>query len=56
MRGKKKVKAGISQLEKSEGGLTETYQEAAEILNDFFQSVFTKEPEREVPHLKRRVN
>ena len=41
VRSKQKVKAGISQLERSEGGLTDTDQEAAEILSDFFQSVFT---------------
>ena len=35
VRSKQKVKVGISQLERSEGDLTDTDQEAAEILSDF---------------------
>ena len=35
--------------------MTDTDQEAAEILSYFFQSVFTKDPDGDVPHLKRIV-
>ena len=55
MRSKQKVQAGISRLEKDNKDLTETDEDAAEILNDFFQSVYTKEPPGEVPEMPRRV-
>ena len=55
VRSKQKVKAGISQLEKENGDLTETDEEAAEILSEFFQSVYTREPPGDVPEMTSRV-
>ena len=54
VRAKQKVKTGVSQLETEEGELTNTDKETANILNNFFKSVFTKEPEGETPTLPRR--
>ena len=51
VRDKQKVKVGISQLEKEDGTRTDSDEETAEILSDFFQSVFTSEPAGEVPTL-----
>ena len=42
---------GISQLAKEDGTRTESDEETAEILSNFFQSVFTSEPAGEVPTL-----
>jgi len=39
VRDKRKVKSTISQLEKSDGSLTDSDAEVVEVLNDFFQSV-----------------
>jgi hypothetical protein len=54
VRSKQKVKAGISRLEDEEGNLTNTGEEAANVLNGFFESVFTQEPEGDVPELSPR--
>ena len=48
VREKQKVKSGISRLENEEGNLTEDEKEAANVLNRFFQSVFTEEPDGDV--------
>ena len=45
------MKVGVAQLENDSGNLTETDEEAAEVLSSFFQSVFTKEPDGEAPLL-----
>ena len=55
VRGKQKVKVGVSQLEKADGGLTETDSETAEVLSEFFQSVYTREPQGDVPQMAKRV-
>ena len=47
VREKQKVKVGISQLEKEDGTRTDSDEETAENLSDFFQSVFASE-KREV--------
>ena len=53
VREKQKVKSGISRLENEEGNLTEDEKEAAaNVLNRFFQSVFTEEPDGDVPGLE----
>ena len=52
VREKQKVKLGISRLENEEGNLTEDEKEAANVLNRFFQSVFTEEPDGDVPGLE----
>ena len=52
----KQVKAGISHLEKQNGDLTETDEEAAEILSESFQSVYTREPPGDVPEMTSRVD
>ena len=52
VREKQKVKSGISRLENEEGNVTEDEKEAANVLNRFFQSVFTEEPDGDVPGLE----
>ena len=37
------IKTSIGQLEKSDGSLTNGEKEVVKVLNDFFQSVFTRE-------------
>ena len=54
VRAKQKVKSGISRLEDEEGNLTETKEEAANVLNRVFESVFTQEPDGNVPELDPR--
>ena len=54
VRAKQKVKTGVSQLAKEDGDLTNTDKETADVLNSFFQSVFTVEPDGETPSLPRR--
>ena len=51
-----KVKVGVQQLKKEDGSLTDTDEEAAEVLSNFFQSVFTKEPDGEVPELQQVID
>ena len=55
VRDKRKVKSTISQLEKSDGSLTDSDSEVVEVLNDFFQSVFTIEDSSSVPQFTSRV-
>ncbi|XP_072040364.1 uncharacterized protein [Amphiura filiformis] len=54
VRAKQKVKTGVSQLENDQGDLTKTDKETADVLNSFFQSVFTQEPDGEPPTLADR--
>ena len=46
---KLKTRTGIADLIKPDGTKTSTDQDKAEVLNTFFQSVFTVEPEGELP-------
>ena len=46
---KTKVKEGVANLEKPDGNLTETDSEKAEVLNNFFTSVFTIETDTNIP-------
>ena len=54
VRAKQKVKTGVSQLKNDQGDLTKTDKETADVLNNFFQSVFTQEPDGEPPTLADR--
>ena len=49
MRSKTKVKTGISDLDKEDGTRTKNDEEKANVLNDFFASVFTREDLSHVP-------
>lgn len=51
-----KPKEGVSNLTKSDGSLTNTDREKAEILNSFFSSVFTKEDTTNVPSFPLRTD
>ena len=46
---KTSTRTGISDLDKDDGTTARTDEEKAQVLNDFFQSVFTEEPEGELP-------
>ena len=54
VRSKQKVKVGVSRLARDDGEPTETDEEAANVLNKFFESVFTQEPAGDVPVLHAR--
>ena len=56
VREKQKVKTGISRLENEDGNLTDSEEEAANVLNRFFRSVFTEEPAGEVPQLETKFD
>ena len=51
VRDKQKVKVGVTQLEKDDGSRTESDRETADLLSEFFQSVYTSEPAGDVPTL-----
>ena len=51
VRDKQKVKVGVTQLEKEDGSRTESDRETADLLSEFFQSVYTSEPAGDVPTL-----
>ena len=55
VRDKSKVKTSIGQLEKPDGLLTDGENEAVGVLNNFFQSVFTREDPFSVPKFSPRV-
>ena len=54
VRSKQKVKSGISQLESEDGELSKDDFQTANILNNFFQSVYTNEPDGDPPSLAPR--
>jgi len=49
-----KVRAPVGDLEKQDGTMTENDQDKAEVLNDFFKSVFTVEDTTDIPRLAER--
>ena len=55
VRDKSKVKTSIGQLQKPDGLLTDGENEAVGVLNNFFQSVFTREDPFSVPKFSPRV-
>ena len=46
-----KVRSDVMSLRKEDGSCTCSDQETAQCLNDFFTSVFTTEPDRDLPSL-----
>jgi hypothetical protein len=55
MRNKHKVKQVVTQLVKEDGTSTETDEESAGVLSDFFKSVFTEEGDGPLPEFANRV-
>ena len=51
-----KTKANVPQLERSEGSMTESDQQKAEVLNEFFQSVFVEEDTSKLPDFDLRTD
>ncbi len=51
---KTKSRSGINDLEKGDGGLTQSDEEKADVLNTFFTSVFTQEDLTNIPTLEDR--
>ena len=49
MRSKTKTKMSVSQLDKGNGELTNTDQETADVLNNYFASVFETEDDQNIP-------
>ena len=49
-----KTRSKVSKLLKTDGEYTETAEEQAQVLNDFFSSVFTKEDLNNIPQLSKR--
>jgi hypothetical protein len=56
IKSKTKVKSGIGPLKKPDGKMTADGREMADILNDFFASVFTKEDVTNMPTKDRETN
>ena len=54
VRSKTKVKSSVCKLQNQAGGLTETDQETADILNNFFASVFEREGSNPLPAFEQR--
>ena len=46
---KSKPKESVSNLRRADGSLTESNAEKAKVLNEFFSSVFTQEPDKDLP-------
>ena len=55
IRKQQKVKATVGKLEMGNGGLTDTDQEAANVLQDFFQSVFVIEGDSCLPDFPNKL-
>ena len=51
-----KVQSNVGILERDDGSFTETDYEAANVLNSFFTSVFTKESLSDIPSLSNKFN
>ena len=53
---KQKVKSSISSLEKSDGSLTTSNQEAANVLASFFETTFTHEDTSSFPLFPKKLD
>ena len=51
-----KSREGVSNLRKDDGNLTENDKEKTEVLNNFFQSVFTSEDKSNIPKFESKTN
>ena len=51
-----KSKEGVSNLKKNDGNLTENDQEKTEVLNNFFQSVYTQEDKTNIPKFENKTD
>ena len=51
-----KPKEGVSNLVKEDGKLTENNQEKTEVLNNFFQSVYTSEDKNNIPTFEKKTD
>ena len=49
VKAKTSTRSGIGDLKRDDGTIASTDKEKAQVLNDFFQSVFTEEPDGELP-------
>jgi len=54
--GKLKTKSSVPDLDRPQGGKTKTDREKAEVLNDFFSSVFTRENTSNIPDFAERAH
>lgn len=54
MNSRRKVNTGITKLQDENGEITENNQNKAEILNNYFHSVFVKEDKSSLPNLEDR--
>ena len=54
VKSKTKVKGGVSNLKNSDGQYISSNQHKAELLNDFFTSVFTKENLNNIPEINEK--
>ena len=55
VRSKTKTKMSVSKLDKGNGELTNTDQEAADILNNYFASVFETEDDQNIPAINEQA-
>eukprot|EP00794_Sanderia_malayensis_P014846 gene14846-16388_t len=56
VRNKMKTKANVPQLKRSDGSMTESDQQKADVLNEFFQSVFVEENTSKLPDFDIRTD
>eukprot|EP00794_Sanderia_malayensis_P008776 gene8776-9714_t len=56
VRNKMKTKANVPQLQRSDGSMTESDQQKADVLNEFFQSVFVEENTSKLPDFDIRTD
>ena len=51
-----RIKEGVAQMERVNGDLTKSDEETANVLNDFFTSVYTKEPDAVLPEFEDKLD
>ena len=51
-----RIKEGVAQMERVNGDLTKSDEETANVLNDFFTSVYTKEPDEVLPEFEDKLD